>query len=293
MAFEAQVDEFAKIISFFQERSDALVIDQLNNYGGFHFLVLGLASMLTNKPLQLPNYRQQLTQEDIAMAVQELELFSQIKNDKEATHLLGPSLFGIPVTYQLVQFFINYYEFILSEWEAGRILTDPYPLVLNKLNPHPKVNYTKPILILINHLDFSGGDLLPAILQDNHIATLFGSRTAGAGGTLNKAAFPNCCGISYFTYTSSIAERGNKNPIENLGVIPDIPYTITVEDLRCDYENYGKEVNKAIKGLLNPKAPSEKPPAITAEGEKQLPEPIKSPVLEPFNDDAKKEGESE
>ncbi len=52
--------------------------------------------------------------------------------------------------------------------------------------------------MLINEMDMSCADFMPAILQDNKRATLFGSRTAGAGGHVLSFNFPNIHGIADF-----------------------------------------------------------------------------------------------
>jgi C-terminal processing protease CtpA/Prc len=79
---------------------------------------------------------------------------------------------------------------------------------------------------------------------------LFGSRTAGAGGYVFAFEFPNTHGIAMCSYTASIAERTNQQKIENLGVSPDVPYEVTLEDLQNSYEGYIKAVNQTVQGLL-------------------------------------------
>ena len=139
------------------------------------------------------------------------------------------------------RFFLDFCNFIVDEWNAGHQLTDPYFLYnINHINPHPSARYTKPILVLINSLDISCGDFFPAILQDNKRAPLFGTRTAGAGGYVRPASYPNRFGVDLFRYTGSIAERVDKNPIENLGVTPDIFYSLSEEDLQGNYEGMPK-----------------------------------------------------
>lgn len=92
--------------------------------------------------------------------------------------------------------------------------------------------YTKPIFMLINHLDFSGGDATPAILQDYKRVKLIGSRTAGAGGPVqefqeNKRALE----IDYRLTTGLMYRQNRSNPyIENYGVIPDIELQMTKDD---------------------------------------------------------------
>lgn len=245
-----EAEKFAELMRFFEERSEALVIDQTDNPGGYLYYCYALASMLTDTPLSTPLHRMAITQGDVARAVEMIPELEKATSDAEAQHLLGPDLFGLPVTYQMTRFFINFYNFIIDEWNAGHYLTDPYFLGnISHINPHPTARYTKPILILINSLDISCGDFFPAILQDNKRATLLGARTAGAGGYVRTASYPNRFGINLFRYTGSIAERIDKNPIENIGVTPDIPYTITKDDLQNNYRGYVEAIHKAIKNL--------------------------------------------
>jgi PDZ domain/Peptidase family S41 len=251
MGMDSEVKEFGSILEFFKKRTDALVIDQLNNPGGYVFYAYALASMLTNDPLQTPKHRMTITHADIAHAVSAIPILEGINSDVEAQALLGGKFFGMTVTHQMTQFLLNYLQFILSEWNEGRTLTNPYFLYsIDHINPHPRVRYTKPILLLINSLDMSCGDFFPAILQDNKRVTTFGTRTAGAGGYFVPESFPNRFGIAGFSYTGSIAERADKSPIENLGVTPDIPYEVTVEDLQNNYQDYVEAVNQAMSNIL-------------------------------------------
>jgi hypothetical protein len=158
--------------------------------------------------------------------------------------------------YQRSLFLKAHYEYLLEEWNSGHALTGPtHILGIDKINPHPKCCYTKPILMLINELCTSGGDFMPAILQDNRRAVLFGAQTAGAGGVVSFFEFPNKHGIRGCTYTTSIAERSNSQMIENLGVSPDIVYEVTADDLQNDYRGYIKAVNEAVTNLLGQNRP--------------------------------------
>ena len=130
-------------------------------------------------------------------------------------------------------------------------MTDPYFIWgVDRINPNNKVKYSKPIVIIINELDFSGGDFFPAILQDNKRATIVGSRTAGAGGYVNSIAFPNSFGFAGISFTGSIGERTDKNPIENLGVTPDVEIKLTVEDVRKGFTQYLGKVKSTVDSLI-------------------------------------------
>lgn len=249
--FKEYAEEFANIISLMEERSDALVIDEVDNPGGSLFYLYALAAMLTDQPLTTPKHRIAITQADVHKAYSLIPLLESIKSDEDAQNKLGESLSGNSMNYQLTQFILNFFYYIIDEWNAGRQVTNPYYLYgIDHINPNTEVQYTKPILVLINSLDFSGADFFAAILQDNHRAVTMGTRTAGAGGFTTKLKYPNLNGIARVRLTASIAERSNKNPIENLGVVPDIACEITENDLRYDYDDYKEAICKTLIELI-------------------------------------------
>lgn len=251
-AGEKHAKAFEKIISRFQKTTDGLVIDQVNNPGGSVFYLYALVSMLTDQPMATPRHQMSLVQSDVASAVEIEKLLKDVKSDQDAQKAFGTkTIGGYPVTYEFARFALNYCRFVIQEWEAGRTLTNPYHLYgVDHINPHPRVQYTHPILLLVNELDFSGGDFFPAILQDNQRVTIMGTRTAGAGGYVRKVSYPNPFGIVSFSYTGSLAKRVGSNPIENLGVTPDIPYSLSVKDLRSNYSEYKSKINSVVQYLI-------------------------------------------
>ena len=254
MAGEVEAQEFGELISFMNNQTAALVIDQVDNPGGSVLYLYALASMLSEEPLAIPTHRCSLTQETLMGALQLIEWLDGVKTEREATHLLGETVFftGYPSSLEVVEQMIYNCYVLMNEWNQGRFLTDPlYLYGISSLNPHPYFCYSGKILVLINALDVSGGDFFPAILQDNKRATLFGSRTAGAGGYVQRTEFANRFGISALYYTGSLAERSTKKPIEDLGVTPDIFYSVTVDDLQNNYRGYQSAVLEALETLLN------------------------------------------
>lgn len=254
-SYKGSVDEakeFNDLIELMQKETDALVIDQINNPGGSLFYLYSLASNLTDTPLYTPKHRISLNQKDIGFVLKYLPLFELIDNDDDAKAVIGQTFDGLPVTYQLAQFMLNYFRFILDQWNNGITLTEPfYVYGVDFINPSPYVNYTKPILLLVNELDFSGGDFFPAIMQDNNRAVLLGTKTAGAGGIVDRTSYINMLGVSEVAFTASIAARVDQNPIENLGVTPDIEYELTADDFRYGYQGYVDAINSAINSLLS------------------------------------------
>lgn len=251
-------EEFGLIIEEMEEGTDALIIDQLHNPGGSVEFQYSLASMLVTKdPFYTPQHHIKITQKDVLDAYYALEAISFLERmiDEQGSLATSDSSDGFEeeliIDFQWLMFFKSYFLFIMNEWDDGHSLTRPTPICgVDRINPHPKFKYTKPILMLINELDFSGGDFVPAILQDNKRATLFGEKTAGAGGFVLEFDFPNSHGIAACSYTASIAERLDSKKIENLGVTPDIKYDLSVEDIRDGYKNYVQSINNAILDLI-------------------------------------------
>lgn len=252
--FSNEMEHFQQLVLHLEENSEALIIDQINNPGGSLFYLYALASMLTDQPLYAPRHKMAITQKEVALALEIIPLLQSVHSDEEAVEVLGDVLEGNPANYQTAHFLLNYFRFIIDEWNRGHNFTYPtYLWGIDYINPHPEVRYTKPILLVVNSMDFSGGDFFPAIMQDNKRVTVFGSRTAGAGGFVLSAEYPNLFGIEMIRYTASVAERQNSNPIESHGVIPDILYELTADDLQNNYREYGIAIIKALNSILNVK----------------------------------------
>ena len=243
--FGYEYRDFEKVMRFFQQETDALVIDQLNNPGGMVVYLFALLSMLTDQPLELPLERITITQQDVSEALDILD------SPEEYLEAWEQGMAGYSISKEDSSALIAYFKNIIQEWNSGRIFTAPlYYYGISSVKPHPEVRYTKPILVLVNALDFSCADFFPAILQDNGRAKIFGSKTAGAGGYVLNHEYPNLFGIKGFSYTGSIAYRTNQQPLENLGVTPDFVYEMTDEDLMNNYQPYSEALLKALDSLL-------------------------------------------
>ena len=248
---EEEVEEFGEVISYFQQATDALVVDQIDNPGGDVFYLYALASMLTDRPLYTPKHHFMLTQQEVNMAIQLLPVLEQIPDSATARDLFGDTLSGYHVDFEMIRLFRGFCRFVIDEWNSGNLYTKPiYLMGIDDVRPHPRHRFTKPILLLTNALDFSGGDFFPAILQDSQRATILGTRTSGAGGYVQPTQFFNQTGIKGFHLTGSLAERKNKQPLENLGVVPDIHYELTSIDLQENYIEYVEAILSGVDGIL-------------------------------------------
>jgi C-terminal processing protease CtpA/Prc len=246
----AAIKEFKELISMFNDRTDALVVDQINNPGGSVFYLYSLASILAKSPLYTPKHKMILTPADILEAQTVMPELEKITTDEEAVKAIGEEVGGYPVSYVFILNVKNYFQFLIDEWKAGKKITDPYFIWgVDQINP-ASGHYTKPVMVVTNALDFSGGDFFPAILQDNAQAKIFGTRTAGAGGYVLSQAFPNNLGIELYSITGSYAERKDLNPIENLGVTPDLTYDLKISDVTQGFTGYAQSIFEAALGMI-------------------------------------------
>ncbi|WP_213318172.1 protease-like activity factor CPAF [Chlamydiifrater volucris] len=262
---------FEAIVSKMDAETDLLIIDQMNNPGGSVFYLYGLVSMLTDRPLNTPMHRLILTQEDVSAASGWLELLEDVYTDEQARVALGEDMEGFCIDVRGAEAMRSYSRSVLSEWQSGRYdLTSPIALLgFDKIHPHPRVNYGKPIIALINEDNYSCADLFAALLKDNERALLVGKTTAGAGGFVCEVTFPNRSGIRRCSLTGSLAVRGDGSFIENVGVAPQIDLGFTEKDLQTGrFTDYINSVLSLAKDLLTQKgegrsnlggSPSEEP----------------------------------
>jgi C-terminal processing protease CtpA/Prc len=202
-------------IAFFNTNTDVLVVDITRNPGGILTTAEAFAQRL------IPNTFRTVGFEFRASAL-EVFLFAQ--------RLTLAQNSGAPP--DIIQNLQNNFNEVLRAYNEERGRTAPLPINSRgsfELAPAP-VAYTKPLLVLVDEFTTSSGDMLAAILQDNHRGPLLGMRTNGAGG--NNGLF-NCttfteaiCSITIGLMNRGVVISTPEFPpspyIENVGVRPDI-----------------------------------------------------------------------
>lgn len=129
--------------------------------------------------------------------------------------------------------------------EGRERLTPPLPIIGGKkrILPDDQFVWTKPMLVLIDELAGSCGDVFPMLMQANQVAPLFGAKTMGLGGSVEIFGLSNSRSQlrltrGLFTFHRESEIYTAEDWIENNAVIPDIPYRHTVKDFRNGFVNY-------------------------------------------------------
>jgi hypothetical protein len=228
---DSLLEVLARAIIIMEQETDVLVIDQTNNPGGSVSLVSDIVSLFADKSFKDVEFRLRPSL-NWMKTMQELnaEIAKALANDPNdmAANALKAR-----------------FEYLESEvrdsLQERKFFTNPVPLNLSgtfgMIQPSGMVRYTKPVLLLINEFAFSGGDALPAIMQDNNRAVLFGARTTGAGGNVREYG-PLSNSFLKFSVTESLMIRPNGKFVENIGVSPDVEYAITTDDFLNGYRGY-------------------------------------------------------
>jgi len=232
-ADDSFLEVMARALVVMEQETDALVLDQTNNPGGSVSLVSDIVGLFADKSYVDMNFK-------VRPSLNWIKKFDDI-NAKIAEMLAADPN---DAAGNALQARFQYLSQELRDTIAQkRFLTTPISLNLTgsfgMIQPNSMVHYTKPVLLLINELDFSGGDAFPAIMKDNGRVTLFGAKTNGAGGNVSEYG-PLANSYFKFNLTESLMVRPNGAYIENQGVKPDVAYRVTEDDFMNDYRGYVK-----------------------------------------------------
>ncbi len=114
------------------------------------------------------------------------------------------------------------------------------------------IMYTKPVVALIDQLDFSGGDATMALLQDYNRAILVGvgsNRTAGAGGTVERKEFNGLLQVA-INMTTSLMIRPNGRLVENYGVTTENYVPVLVKDYQDGFQNLFDRIMSEVERVF-------------------------------------------
>lgn len=145
---------------------------------------------------------------------------------------------------------------IEQAYDSGKRLSDPIPFFTGSTFSSGNSVWKKPMLVLIDELAGSCGDIFPMLVKANKRAKLFGQQTMGLGGNVEEVGILNNSRISVrmtrglFSAYKEKANYEDADFVENNGVNPDVAYSHTVKDFRAGYIDYIKAFSdEAIKEI--------------------------------------------
>jgi hypothetical protein len=247
----AALRELDEEIAFLRANTDGLIVDVTRNNGGDAGLVSSYMARLATGPYFYTGFQALPTTRDVLNYAQIAELAAVLKPEpwvRQTWLWLAQSLND---AYQL----------------GGRNLSGPLPLFppadSNILTQAPliegnfpaAVRYDKPVVMLADDLSVSGGDLLPAIFQDNRRGPVIGVRTGGLGANVVQTTSAMPFSEGFFSVSRNLMFRRQpvqapdlplSNYVENVGVIPDVQIdSMTTANLLDGYRTFIAEVTRA------------------------------------------------
>jgi len=241
----AYTPDLDREIKYFQANTDVLVVDVTRNPGGSPCDVEDAIARLTPNPFQGTSAEYRVGWSDVVAYADAFDQATQDGLDDETLAV-----------------FQMYRDAFKDAFLNGQGRTKALPVCGSTANRTPVTTaYTKPVLVLIDDITFSAGELFAALMQDNHVGSVFGYRTAGAGGVLfggystpvgvySEGSATVTRGLTVRTQSVVTTDYPTTNYVENVGVRPDtVSDYMTVDNLVNKGATYVKAFTDAAAKL--------------------------------------------
>ena len=218
-AFEERFKQYQFAVKALQENTVGLIIDQDHNCGGSVTYLEEMLGLFMNGRYQPQMFRLLASKESL---IDFQEWVSETPNFTEERADLDKVIALVKAAYELGEEFLSPMTSITGkEWY--------------RVN---EVNYTKPIIVLIDELSGSGGDAFPSQMGHTR-AKLLGKTTSGLGGHVQEISVLPYSRITG-RYTKSLFFRPDGVAVENNGAFPapGFEYTISRNDFMNEYQEY-------------------------------------------------------
>ncbi|MBC7372171.1 MAG: hypothetical protein H7326_11430 [Bdellovibrionaceae bacterium] len=232
---------YQALLDQYQDIADVLVLDQTHNPGGSYCSDFYNIFGQVNDVQAVEKVRADRKWVNDLMIVWPQEMLKDDPNSNPA-EIAATQAYG---------------RIVESAYDKGEFLSEPFPLFSgSKFVTLKKFQWKKPMLVLIDSLAGSCGDMFPMLVKANPRPTvkLFGESTMGLGGnvedvgTLSGSRIQINMTRGMFSAYKPSGIYEDADFVENHGVTPDIPYSVTVKDFRAGYVDYVKEfTSQAIK----------------------------------------------
>ncbi len=214
---------YKAIIHEFSEKIDILVIDQTRNPGGSGKSVIDFYKLFAPSDFDTYGVRYRADRK-----------WLKTLDEYSAT---DPQ-FGSPNGQMILQAIKG----IEKAYDNRSIRTDLLPFdITTRSQKDKEISFDKPMIVLMDELSASSAELFALLMKRDQRAVLFGEQTAGAGGGVEFAGELPYSGAELYLSRTSFHLWNPDNQtldIENIGVAPDVTYSLTRSDLRSGYTSY-------------------------------------------------------
>lgn len=216
----AALQQLDRELTYMQANTDGVVLDIMRNPGGSVCYAESIAGRFISEPFNTVAFELRPYWSRV------MSFYSLMVNAK--TSNAAP---------EVVARYETLYNVMLDANRKGLRLTEPVSLCTSSIVRAPYrdrdgnfLGYTRPVMLLVDEFTVSGAEAFAAMLQDNGRATLYGTRTNGAGGN-NTSFDAGVYSESYVGMSLGLAVRDHwigtadypaSRYIENVGVRPGI-----------------------------------------------------------------------
>jgi C-terminal processing protease CtpA/Prc len=252
----------AHVLSVMEQSTDGLIIDQLSNGGGYVFQVVQLAKLFANgDEMRGVTIDMRISESFLARAEAVLrEHPDALRNGGNLLDLAQTQAAAGGQNFAEIFLSRKFVQQLRQRLAQGDRWTGPIPYMgtadhytpgeFGRILGQEGKTYTKPVLLMNDSRSASGGDFFPAIMQSNGRAVVFGETSMGLGGPVYRST--QTPGTEMFARcTFGYCERSDGLPIENMGVVPDVPRWVTRQDLQDGFRTYAKDALETAAGLIN------------------------------------------
>ncbi len=246
--------------------TDGLILDMTANSGGMINLFKYLAASLVHEPVIMPQTQfvtKSLSQWSVNPC-NNYELSKALQNSLDSESL-NPLFRKFLSPYEPTQ--ENWFEmkrqcalqkYALSSEEFFMLGT---PRAIETIYPTSPIRYLKPVIVILDHSSFSATEMAAYLLKQSPNITLFGEASGGGMSyTLFHPLKSNPHRVTGVSYSPGLSFDEKHLPLEDIGMIPQIPYAIGWSDFENDFKDFNLQVLNVLEKLTDERAkPNQSP----------------------------------
>jgi C-terminal processing protease CtpA/Prc len=249
--YKQAIVEFESLVKKMNTDSDRLVLDMLGNTGGMIDYGYAMVSYFIKSKVKTYDFKYRLYPQLIASKDQfkmQIPQMRALKTQQEVeAYFQGDHYFGFPVDLDFVNEMADFYQNMVNAIESGRSFSNKYHYNAAYIKPNQRVQYLKPLYVLVDENSISCGDMIPALFQDIKRATIIGRTTAGAGAFVGgEIQVVNPLQLNGMQIPFAPGYRYDGTPVENRGVKPNIWVDLTHQDFGTEFVAFRNKVLKAV-----------------------------------------------